>query len=110
MSAFKDMVAADVKAVFINQLEFADMHNINGVMVNAVVDRDVIKDRQARAGVSEYSEGVFADEMLVYVAADDLTRKPVRGEIFRLDGGLYLVQEVAENMGVLEITITANEQ
>lgn len=108
MSAFKDAVAADIKAVFINPLEFADKHNINGQAVDAVIDRDVIRERQLPTA-AEYSEGVFREEMLVYVDAADLRRKPVRGEIFRLDGDLYLVSEVAENMGVLEITIQANE-
>lgn len=108
MSAFKDAVNADIKRVFINLLEFADQHNINGQMVDAVIDRDVIKERQPPTA-SEYSEGIFLEEILVYVAADDLQRKPVKGEIFRLDNEMYLVKEVAENMGVLEITITSNE-
>ena len=30
MSAFKDMIAADVHAVFLNTEEFSDLHNING--------------------------------------------------------------------------------
>lgn len=108
MSRFKDQVAADIKQVFINPLEFASLHNIDGQDVNAVIDRDVIKERQAPTA-AEYAEGVYKDEMLVYVATGDLRRTPVKGQIFRLDGEIYLVAEVAENMGVLEITIEANE-
>lgn len=108
MSAFKDAVAADIKAVFINPIEFADLHNINGQMVNAVVDRDVIKERQ-QPSAAEYAEGIFREEMLIYVEASELRRKPVKGEILRLDSELFLVAEVAENMGVLEITLQANE-
>lgn len=109
MSAFKDAVANDIKSVFINVLEFADRHNINGEMVDAVIDTDVLKERQPPTA-SEYAEGIFKDEKLVYVKHDELRRKPVKGEILRLDGDIYLVEEVAENMGVLEITISANEQ
>lgn len=108
MSAFKKAVAADIKRVFINPFEFADWHNINGGDVLAVVDRDVIRERQPKTA-AEYSEGVFIEEVLVYVEAGDLARKPVKDEILRLDGELFLVTEVAESMGVLEITITANE-
>lgn len=108
MSRFKDAVKSDIRRVFINPLEFAEKHNINGKMIEAVVDRDVIKERQPKTA-TEYAEGIFIEEILVYVAADDLTRKPVKGEIFRLDGERYLVEEVAENMGILEITIMANE-
>lgn len=108
MSAFKDAVQADVKRVFLNALEFADMHRINGALVRAMVDRDVLKERP-RLRIEEYAEGVFREELLVYVATGDLPRVPVRGEIFRLDDERYLVEEVAENMGVLEITVAANE-
>lgn len=108
MSAFKDAVKADIKRVFINPLEFADEHEINGDAVLAVVDRDVIKERQ-QPTATDYAEGVFMEEILVYVEADDLPRKPVKGELMTLDGERYLVKEVAENMGVLEITIIANE-
>lgn len=108
MRAFKDAIAADIKGVFINPLEFAEQHNINGQIVTAMVDSDILKER-SRPTASEYAEGVFIDEKLVYVAADDLQRKPVEGEMFRLDNRRYIVKEVVDNMGVLEITITANE-
>lgn len=108
MSRFKDQVAADIKQVFINSLEFAATHNINGQNVDAVIDRDVIKERQPPTA-SEYAEGVYKEEMLVYVAAGDLRRTPIKGELFRLDGSRYVVSEVAENIGVLEITIEAND-
>lgn len=108
MSAFKDAVAADIKGVFLNPLEFADEHLINGQRVTAMVDSDIIKERNAPTA-AEYAEGVFLEEKLVYVAEGDLLRRPVKGELFRLDGERYLVKEVAENDGVLEITIISNE-
>lgn len=108
MSAFKDAVKADIKQVFINHLEFADLHQIDGVEVLAVVDRDVLKERP-NLTTSVDAHAMFEEEIHVYVAYDDLSVKPVRGQILNLDGTIYLVSEVHENMGVLEITIRANE-
>lgn len=108
MSRFKDAVAADIKQVFINPLEFAELHNVNGFDIWIVVDKDVLKER-LNVTSSQYVDGVFNEEMLLYVAAKDLPRRPVIGEILRLDDEVHLVTDVSENMGVLEITITANE-
>lgn len=46
---------------------------------------------------------------MIFVAKNDLPRVPVKGELLRLDGERYLVDEVAENMGMLEITIQDNQ-
>lgn len=108
MSGFKDAVQADIKRVFLNRLEFADIHRINGKEILASVDRDVVKERPNIRG-GDPVEGVFLEEILVYVAAADMDRVPVKGELFSLDDERFLVAEVGENMGILEITITANE-
>lgn len=107
MSAFKDAVKADLKGVFINLDEFADVHLINGEKVEAVIDRDVLKERPNLTTSTE-AKAIFAEEIHIYVAYDDLPKKPVKGQILDLDGTIYLVQEVHENMGILEITIAAN--
>ena len=108
MSRFKDQVAADIKQVFINPLEFAEPHNINGIDMMVVIDKDVLNERLSVTN-TQYVEGVFKDEMLLYIDAKDMPRKPVIGEILRLDGEIYLVSDVAANMGVYEVTIEANE-
>lgn len=108
MSAFKDAVSSDIKGVFINALEFADEHTINGETVICVVDTDLIKERGTPSS-SEYAEGVFLEQISIFVDKDDLPRVPVKGEMLRLDGDRYLVDNVSENMGVLEITIEDNQ-
>lgn len=108
MSAFKDAIAADKKAVFINGDEFADNHNINGVDVVCVVDGDLITERNART-YAEYAEGVFKAQITIFVDADDLPARPVKGEGIRFDGNYFSVDDCVENMGILEITLGANE-
>lgn len=108
MSRFKDAVAADKKSVFINGDEFADSHNINGVDVLCVVDGDLINERNART-YAEYSEGVFKSQLTIFVDAEDLPARPVKGEGIRFDGDYYSVDECIENAGILEITLGAND-
>lgn len=108
MTTFKGAVQADIDNTFLNVSEFADWHDVNGEQVNCVVDKDILQERKS-AGSSEFTPGVFQHQILVYVAAADLPRRPVRDELFRLDGDRYLVADCAENMGMLEVTLEAND-
>lgn len=106
--SFKDEARKDIQRVFVNPLEFAEPHDIDGTTVLCVVDDDVIDERQG-IGRTQWMDGVYIDMRLIYIEKDLLPRKPVRGQLMRLDGERFIVQKVAENMGVLEITIEANE-
>lgn len=113
MSAFKDQVAKDIKQVFINPLEFADMHNIRlvgwaGADVLCVIDRDETTERSSTSA-TEYAEGIFKQLYHLYVATTDLLRKPVENELLWIDNHRYLVFSVFEDMGMYEITLEANE-
>ena len=45
MSGFKDMVAADRDAVFLNLEEFAETHNLNGTNCNCILqDESVVEE------------------------------------------------------------------
>lgn len=106
MPGFKDYLASDI-SVFFNSDEFAELHDIDGQQVLAVVDIDILKVRSDRR--AERYDGVYKGEVTVYVKAADLPSRPVHGQHLRLDKKLYLVAECTENMGVLEITLEANE-
>lgn len=107
MSAFKAAVAADVAAVFINTQEFGDVHTIDGRAIPCVVDSDLLQERSR--GLATPSDGVFVEEMVVFVATVDLDPPPVIGQWLRFDGQRYCVKNISEAMGVLEITLVANE-
>ena len=116
MPSFKDQVSADIKGVYLNGLEFADLHQIrrygddpNVDPVLAVVDKDIIDERKGRGGNDEYAEGVFNDMVLLYVDAEDLSGDPVRDEVFFLDGDQYYVRDTSKNMGIIEITLEASK-
>lgn len=108
MITFKDAVKSDIKRVFINPKEFADIHEVNGEEVSLVVDTNLISEyRDTKANPIS---GVFLNTKVLYVHAEDLGYSPVEGEILTLDGIMHIVRSVSMEHGVLVITIEANEQ
>lgn len=108
MSAFKDAISNDVKAVFINLDEFADKHDLNGCEVACIVDKDLTTG--VNDTIANPLEGVFLNTITIYVDAKDLERKPVEGEILRLDKERYIVRSVSVEEGILVIVAEVNEQ
>lgn len=109
MSTFKDAIKKDIKAVFLNGLEFADQYNINGIDMLAVVDEVTLKERKSR-GQAEYAEGVYKDQKLIFVEKSVYGEPPAIGEILRLNGSRYFVTNCIDDLGLLEISVEANAQ
>lgn len=107
-SPFKRMVARDNRMVFINMMEFADEHEIDGRKVPCVVDTDLYKERSV--ALNQRIDGVFIDTVSLFVEARHLTRKPKVDALMRLDRENYIVAAVSEAMGIYEITLEANRQ
>lgn len=103
---FKDYLARDLD-VFFNLEEFAEMHEIDGREVPAIIDSDITKIRSNNR--YERYDGIYKAEITVYVKAQDFVNRPVFGQSLRLDGKLYLVMECNEISGILEIVLGANE-
>ena len=101
--SLKDVMAADISAVFLNPDEFAETHSIDGVNILAVVDSDVIRKREGKV-----YDGVFREECMLFVKESDLGYRPTFGQAMRLDDEYYLVAACNENAGMLEITLGVN--
>lgn len=108
MSAFKDAVAKDIKAVFINLDEFADEHDLDGKKVRCVVDKDITAT--AKDTIANPLMGVFVSAVTIYVDAKDMDRKPVEGEILLLDNKRYIVRNVGVEDGMLVILAEVHDQ
>ena len=98
---FKEMVAADISAVFLNPAEFCEHHDLNGTECICVVE-----GMTAREGFQQSEKYEGYD--VVHVKKADLGELPVEGEVFKLDGEIHYVHSCAENMGVLSIYLRAN--
>lgn len=109
MSAFKDAIEKDVKSVFLNIEEFADVHTLNGKSVRCVLDTILTDEHGGGKGNISY-EGVFLNTLTIYVASADIETRPVKGELLYLDDKNYFVQKVSDESGVLVVIVEANEQ
>ncbi|HQB39393.1 MAG TPA: hypothetical protein PL053_08990 [Deltaproteobacteria bacterium] len=99
--SFKDQLQSDL-AVFINVDEFGELHTINGVQLNIVIDNDKLKERQAKA---EYG---YEGELLFYVPKAAYGAAPAIGQVITFNGDVYRVADVQENIGMYSITLTGN--
>jgi len=114
---FKDIVAKDNVAVFINPDEFGEPKVINGAEYQVVIDHDLINERlrlYTSGGNNTAAEGVFLSTVIFFIRESDLGYVPVEGETMRFGnpgerGYPYLVTKVSSAMGILEITIEANQ-
>ena len=108
MSAFKDMVEADISNVFLNLDEFGEIHNLNGSDCACVISSDKTDDRTANIqGGRRTPEGLHGDYITVCVKTADLPKIPVQGTNFKVDGKRYTVDTCTDDMGVLTITLGA---
>lgn len=103
MSAFKDMVEADIEGVFINPDEFADTHTWSGgtgksYEIKAVVDDDIL--------IRQYSsqfDFMGQDSHMIFSPAAGFKKKPKNGDAVHFDGNLYTVDRIEEDMGMYAI-------
>ncbi|WP_314905001.1 hypothetical protein [Selenomonas artemidis] len=103
--SFRDQVAADIDAVFLNTDEFAELHTIDGVEVRAVASENVTRKKSGIA--SRNYDGLHGDYAKVTCKAADLQRVPNQGENIKLDGKRYKVERCVNNMGMLTLTLAA---
>ena len=96
---FKEQIAADISTTFLNCLEFADTHTVNGKEMAAVVDDNELLERD--------KEGTYKARRLVYVAKADFGPRPAQGAMLTLDGKAYKVKSCTEEAGVLAIELEA---
>lgn len=108
MSAFKDAIVKDVKAVFINLDEFADEHILDKKTVSCIVDKNLTSGVNDTAAHPLY--GVFLNTLTIYIDVKDFDPPPLEGQRIELDGEWYFVRNVSVEDGILVIIAEANEQ
>lgn len=107
MNSFKEIMAQDISAVFMNEREFADTYNIDGKDVLAVLDTDLVHEHNKRS-YAEFAEGVNQGQITLFVSRDDFTHLPVKDQLMVINGRSYVVNDAADKAEVLEITLTIN--
>jgi hypothetical protein len=84
---FKEQIKQEVATVFLNEQEFAEVHDIEGQSVLLIMDKDVYNQM---SGMN--FEGVYQSTVALFIKTGTIER-PVVGQIMRLDGNIYLVRD-----------------
>lgn len=96
--AFKNFVDADMDKVFLNQDEFAEIINIDGVPIRAVKTKN--------KAVFEQGTSVFTE--LLSCKTVDLPFEVHSGDMLDINGVMQIVADVQESMGITDITLKRN--
>lgn len=105
--SFKTQLAADVSAVFLNDLEFADEHELNGKRMKAVIDDNELVERDKSQLMSTSIDGIHKTRRLVYVAETDFGSRPIPSAAIMLDRKPYRVKNCTSEAGIFAIEIEA---
>lgn len=120
--SFKQQLAADNKAVFLNPLEFGDLHTViyDGVRyedIPIVLSGPEEADRQQLA--ADHGQGLYRVSAVLYCAAEDLAgQQPEQGGHILINdeaggGGFFREYYVASSiceMGMLEVELEAIDE
>ena len=115
MLNFQQQAANDLDTVFFNasKMEFVEQRKIRGVRkgvsiehtCNVVIDRE----RYMEQRISAKSENVTLNGLLFFIKTAEWKQKfkriPAVGNELLLDGRRYLIDNVVDDMGMLEITL-----
>lgn len=110
MTEFEKQIAADNAAVFINALEFAGEHNLNGTTCKAILQDISVADADIDARNRIAYGGIYGSRLLVNCLKADFPEVPAPGSGFNVDGKFYFVESCADDMGILTIQLAANER
>lgn len=111
MTPFQEQIAADNAAVFINDMEFAELHNLNGIECKAIVqDISIAQSLSIILGKDDNYYGIYGERLQVNCLKADLPEVPVYGMQFYLDDRLYEVESTGDDMGILTIQLVANNR
>ncbi len=102
---FKDQVMSDIDNVFINENEFADYHDVNGMKCLAVVSGNFSNSR----GKKKIVDGLHGDYITVSLKEEVFIKNhqklPPQGANFKLDGKIYVVDKCFNSFGVVTISL-----
>lgn len=103
MSSLTEMLKEDIKNIFLELKDFAEMHTVNFKPILVVEDNDTLAE--LKAGVeNELSEA----ELLFYASVEDLPPKQGYGTFLNYDNSDWFVISWTENYGMATIALKQN--
>ncbi len=107
MRSFKELLVQDVKAAFLNPMEFGEEHTVDGTSMLIIIDENELVQREKK--YKTMTEGLHTKQLLIYVSAGEVGEPPLIGRLLELDGEYYVVTDVADEGGIYSISLEANE-
>ncbi|MUV06877.1 hypothetical protein GOP80_06775 [Planococcaceae bacterium Storch 2/2-2] len=100
---FKDAQRGDF-STFLNLDEFAEKVNVDGQIIDGLLDRDTFRERQTQS-VSIHADGVESYEISLFCREEDLPYVPRKGSEMHVNDEWYFVKNCISNAGILEISL-----
>lgn len=108
--SFKSHVEHDIDKVFMNLNEFADRHIINGEECICIVQEVISNDDLTINKSGEYYPIIYGNTKTINIPKSSLSKTPVYGQRLWLDGEIFTVANVADDMGILTIVIEGDSR
>lgn len=106
-SGFKEQIARDVSAVFINLEEFAERRLVNGREMNIIVDDNELLERDKSKLMNTELVGTYRSRRLMYVSEAEFGARPAIGSFISLGANKYRVNACTEEEGIYAIELEA---
>lgn len=88
---FKEQLAKDLKNVFFNTNEFAEIHNVEGEDVPVVIDKDLFKEKYKEI---ETEDIIDILGITLFIQKEHLRGEPkVNREMDAVDGKTYTIRD-----------------
>jgi hypothetical protein len=101
--AFKDMVAADIAAIFLSEQQFGEVYRVEGKQIPIVIDTDELKKRQGSQDLA-----VAESATLFHAAASDLPARKAPGSCLNINGRECIIDDWKEDMGMATVVLREN--
>lgn len=104
MSKFMESIATDVDDVFFDLDFFGSMCNIDGRDIVVVMDDEELHSLQKTD-----KDGIYKNDMLLFIRAKDIGKKLKVGSYLDVDGKRLFVHDVTETAGVYKVVLGRNQ-
>lgn len=104
MKTFKEQIKKDL-SVFLNEIEFAETHDIDGESIPCVIDEDLFQERGSKNKEQQAQYGVFSKQISVFLRASSMSSRPLPEERISVDGEEYKVNDVIYANEMLELML-----
>jgi hypothetical protein len=103
MSGFKDVIENDIKAVFLNADEHAELSSViyDGVTrkIPVILDRQMLKDRPVTMESGDHAQGIHLVTVTLYAAFSDLGVVPKNDKRITINDEEFRIVTSTNEMG-----------